>query len=79
MSGINGPEALPVEDGVALYPLQGQEAGGSEFYLVFQMDSVTDAAITLFFFLHCLCLSKSIAECIEAEAGRRSACFHYNV
>lgn len=77
MSGIHGPEALPVEDGVALYPLQSQEAGGSESYLVFRMDAVTDTAITGFF-LHCLCLSKSIAECIEAEAGRRSACFHYN-
>lgn len=35
MSGIRGPEALPVEDDVALYPLQSQGAGGSESYLVF--------------------------------------------
>lgn len=51
MSGIRGPEALPVEDGVALYPLQSQGACGSESYLVFRMDAVTDTAITGFFAL----------------------------
>ena len=30
-------------------------------------------------FLHCLCLSKSTAECFEPAAGRRSTRFHYNV